>query len=54
MAEDTDGQPAYSQRAIGRFSQELQRAEQEYQAFLDDHASRPRLVNAGRQRAERR
>ena len=38
VAEDTDGQPAYSQRAMGRFSQELQRAEQEYQAFLDDHA----------------
>ena len=39
MAEDTDGQPAYSRQAIGRFSLELQRAEQEYQAFLDDHAS---------------
>ncbi len=39
VAEDTDGRPAYSRQAIGRFSQELQRAEQEYQAFLDDHAS---------------
>jgi CHAT domain-containing protein/Tfp pilus assembly protein PilF len=36
--EDRDGQPIHVQRAMSRFSQELQRAEQEYQAFLDDHA----------------
>ena len=36
--EDSDGQPVHAQRAMSRFSQELQRAEQEYQAFLDDHA----------------
>ncbi len=38
--EDTDesGAPAYPERAINRFSQELARAEKEYAAFLDDHA----------------
>lgn len=33
-----DGAPAYSERAVERFSQELLRAEQEYQTFLDDRA----------------
>ena len=38
--EDTDesGAPAYPERAMNRFSQELARAEKEYAAFLDDHA----------------
>jgi CHAT domain-containing protein/tetratricopeptide (TPR) repeat protein len=36
---DDDGVPAYPERAMHRFSQELLRAEKEYQAFLDDHAS---------------
>jgi CHAT domain-containing protein/tetratricopeptide (TPR) repeat protein len=38
--EDTDesGAPAYPERAMNRFSTELARAEQEYAAFLDDHA----------------
>lgn len=35
---DDDGAPAYPERAATRFSQELLRVEQEYQAFLDDHA----------------
>jgi CHAT domain-containing protein/Tfp pilus assembly protein PilF len=35
---DADGAPAYSERAMNRFSQELARAEKEYAAFLDDHA----------------
>ena len=37
--EDTDehGAPAYPERALSRFSQELSRAEAEYAAFLDDH-----------------
>jgi CHAT domain-containing protein/tetratricopeptide (TPR) repeat protein len=35
---DDDGAPAYPERAMNRFSQELRRVEQEYQAFLDDHA----------------
>jgi CHAT domain-containing protein len=39
--EDAEGAPAHSQRAMNRFSEELQRAEQEYQAFLDDHAAAP-------------
>ena len=39
--EDTSGQPVYPRRAQNHFSQELQRAEQEYQAFLDDHAGSP-------------
>ena len=39
--EDSTGQPAHAQRAMNRFSQELLRAEQEYQAFLDDHAAPP-------------
>jgi CHAT domain-containing protein len=40
LAEDNpDVESAYPQRAMSRFSQELQRAEQEYQAFLDDHTS---------------
>ncbi len=33
-----DGGPAYPERAMNRFSQELVIAEKEYQAFLDDHA----------------
>ena len=33
-----DGAPAYPERAMSRFSQELARAEKEYAAFLDDHA----------------
>jgi len=37
--EDGAGQPAHAQRAMSRFSEELTRAEQEYQAFLDDHSS---------------
>ena len=35
---DDDGTPAYPERAMNRFSQELLRVEKEYQAFLDDHA----------------
>ena len=35
---DDDGAPAYPERAMNRFSQELLRVEKEYQAFLDDHA----------------
>ena len=35
---DDDGTPAYPERAMNRFSQELQRVESEYQTFLDDHA----------------
>jgi CHAT domain-containing protein/tetratricopeptide (TPR) repeat protein len=35
---DDDGAPAYSERAMNRFSQELLRVEKEYQTFLDDHA----------------
>jgi CHAT domain-containing protein/Flp pilus assembly protein TadD len=35
---DESGAPAYPERAINRFSQELARAEKEYAAFLDDHA----------------
>ncbi len=42
--EDSDGAAAHSQRARSRFSQELLRAEQEYQAFLDDHAAAPPTV----------
>ncbi|HET7204631.1 MAG TPA: CHAT domain-containing protein [Steroidobacteraceae bacterium] len=38
-AEDTDGRPVHPQRAVTRFSREMQLAEQEYQAFLDDRAS---------------
>jgi CHAT domain-containing protein len=34
---DEDGGPAYPQRALNRFSQELLRTESEYAAFLDDH-----------------
>jgi CHAT domain-containing protein/Tfp pilus assembly protein PilF len=49
-AEDDAGLPAYTQRARSRFSRELLLAEQEYQAFVDDHEqSRPppdRLVAA--------
>ena len=37
--EDSEGQPAHPQRAMNRFSEELLRAEQEYQAFLDDHSN---------------
>jgi CHAT domain-containing protein/Tfp pilus assembly protein PilF len=33
-----DGTPAYPERAMNRFSQELLRVEHEYQAFLDDRA----------------
>lgn len=33
-----DGSPAYPERAMNRFSQELARAEKEYAGFLDDHA----------------
>jgi CHAT domain-containing protein/tetratricopeptide (TPR) repeat protein len=33
-----DGMPAYPERALNRFSQELLRVEHEYQAFLDDRA----------------
>jgi CHAT domain-containing protein/tetratricopeptide (TPR) repeat protein len=35
---DDDGAPAYPERAMNRFSQELLRAENDYHAFLDDHA----------------
>jgi len=35
---DESGAPAYPERAMNRFSQELVRAEKEYAAFLDDHA----------------
>jgi len=35
---DDDGASAYPERAMNRFSQELLRAEKEYQTFLDDHA----------------
>jgi CHAT domain-containing protein len=35
---DDDGAPAYPERAMTRFSQELLHAEKEYQTFLDDHA----------------
>ena len=35
---DDNGAPAYPERAMNRFSQELQRVEKEYQTFLDDHA----------------
>jgi CHAT domain-containing protein/Tfp pilus assembly protein PilF len=40
---DTDdgGAPAYPERALGRFSEELLRAEKDYQVFLDDHARVP-------------
>ncbi len=47
--EDTDGAPANTQRARNRFSEELLRAEKEYQAFLDDHAvatATPRLADS--------
>ena len=37
--EDPDGAPAHSDRARHRFSEELLRAEREYQAFLDDRAA---------------
>lgn len=39
--EDDEGAPAQSQRARHRFSEELLRAEREYQAFLDDRAAAP-------------
>lgn len=35
---DDEGRPAHQQRAIATFSRELAEAEQEYQAFIDDHA----------------
>jgi CHAT domain-containing protein len=37
--EDPAGAPAHSERARHRFSEELLRAEREYQAFLDDRAA---------------
>jgi len=57
--EGSDGQPARAQRAMNRFSQELQRAEQEYQAFLDDHAgartsSNPTDTTSGLANVQRR
>ena len=39
--EDDTSAPAQSQRARHRFSEELLRAEREYQAFLDDRAAAP-------------
>lgn len=39
--QDSEGEPAHSQRARHRFSEELLRAEREYQAFLDDRAAAP-------------
>jgi CHAT domain-containing protein/Tfp pilus assembly protein PilF len=35
---DDDGAPLHPARAMNRFSRELQRAEKEYQAFLDDRS----------------
>jgi CHAT domain-containing protein/Tfp pilus assembly protein PilF len=35
---DAEGAPAYPERAVNRFSQELLHAERAYQVFLDDHA----------------
>jgi len=35
---DEEGASAYPERAVNRFSQELQHAEKEYAAFVDDHA----------------
>lgn len=38
LADSNDGASAYPERAVERFSLELQRVESEYQTFLDDHA----------------
>jgi CHAT domain-containing protein/tetratricopeptide (TPR) repeat protein len=45
---DDEGAPAYPERAMNRFSQELLSAEREYQVFLDDHARTRRMGAAPR------